>query len=349
MKDQICKITLAPDAAIIDAAHLIQNQDIKIALVCDENGKLLGTVTDGDIRRAIIEKTDLDGPISAIMNASPKVATEEEGGEQIKERMRKSVLRYMPILDEEHRVVDLIALDEPEKPSLPNAVVLIAGGKGMRLRPFTENLPKPLLKIGSKTVIERSIETFRRQGFRKFYVAVHYLAEMMKDHLGDGSKWGVQIEYLDEEKPLGTGGVLRTLREQSFPFVVINGDIITDANFRSMVDLCVGDTLSVLGVREYSYQIPFGCVTLSNHRVVDIEEKPTHHYYINAGVYVLSPEVLKHLPSEEAFTMPELFQNLIEMEKRIRHFPITGEWMDIGSKEDLEWARTVYSDRDSDD
>ncbi|MCE2747193.1 MAG: NTP transferase domain-containing protein, partial [Burkholderiales bacterium] len=255
------KITLPPNAPIRDAARVIQSQEIKFVLVCDADGKLLGTVTDGDIRRSILADLVPSSPIERIMNPHPRVTRQHENRVQIREQMRTAVIRHLPEVDDAYRVVDIFFLDEPDTVSpLDNPVVLMAGGRGERLRPFTESIPKPLLKVGGKPVMERAMEALIGQGFRKFHISVNYLGHMIEEHFGDGSRWGVSIDYLRESQPLGTAGALSGLKRPDHPFVVMNGDLLTGTNLRAMVELCEGGAKAVMGAREYAYTVPYGCL-----------------------------------------------------------------------------------------
>jgi dTDP-glucose pyrophosphorylase len=350
-QELIRKITLRPTALVRDAAGVIQDQDtVKLALVCDDDGKLLGTVTDGDIRRAVLSDLGADALVERIMNVHPRVTRQHENRQEIREQMRTAVIRYLPEVDQSGRVIDVWCLDEPDThPPLPNPVVLMAGGRGERLRPLTENLPKPLLKVGGKPVMERTIETLARQGFREFHISVNYLGHMIEDYFGDGSRWGVRIQYLREQQPLGTAGALSALPRPARPFVVMNGDLLTGTSVRAMVEMCEAGAQAVMGAREYAHSVPYGCLTVENGRIRAIEEKPTIYHFISAGIYVFAPEALDFVPKDTRQDMPELFRHLIDAGREARYHLITEEWIDIGSKEDLAWARRLHTTGQPDD
>ena len=349
-KAAIERITLPPSAPIRDAARVIQSQDIKFVLVCDASGKLLGTVTDGDIRRSILADLTPSSSIELIMNPTPRVTRQHENRALIREQMRTAVIRHLPEVDDAHRVVDIFFLDEPDSASpLDNPVVFMAGGRGERLRPLTEKLPKPLIKVGGKPVMERAMEALIKQGFRKFHISINYLGHMIEDYFGDGSRWGVSIDYLREREPMGTAGALSHFARPAHPFVVMNGDLLTGTNLRAMVALCESGATAVMGAREYAHTVPYGCLQVDDGRIRAIEEKPTLYHFISAGIYALAPEVLNWVKPGVRLDMPDLFRELINERQDVRYHHITEEWIDIGSREDLAWARGLHPSEGSDD
>jgi len=345
------RITLAPSAEIKEAARVIQGQHIKFVLICDANGVLLGTVTDGDIRRSILADLSPHAPVEQIMNRKPRVTRQHDNRAEIRERMRHEVIRHLPEVDSSGRVIDIYCLDEPDEVSLlPNAVVLMAGGRGERLMPLTQNTPKPLLKVGDKPVLERAMENLMRQGFTRFYISINYLGHMIEDYFGDGSRLGVEVRYLRENEPLGTAGALSVLERPEHPFVVMNGDLLTGASVRTMVNLCQEPGVkAVMGAREYAYTVPYGCLTVNDGRIAAIEEKPTLYHFISAGIYVFAPEALDYVTPGVRLDMPDLFRKMIAQEHDVRYHHITEEWIDIGSKDDLAWAQRLHSTGARDD
>lgn len=341
---------VAPSVQIREAAQLIQVAEIKILLVCDESRRLLGTLTDGDIRRAVSEGIDLNSGVETIMNTSPKVARPNDNLGSLRAFMRVSVIRHLPRLDEAGRVIGLMVLDRLEALAVqPGAVVLMAGGRGSRLMPLTKDKPKPLLPVGGKPVIERQIEQLIQHGFRRFYISVNYLGNMLEAHFGDGSRLGIEITYLREDKPLGTAGALARINGETAPIIVMNGDIISKTDFSNMMSYFLeGHVDATVGVREHLYTVPFGCVALREGGLVaGIEEKPSFRHLINAGIYVLSPSALAHVPKDEFFDMPQLLQALVDENRRVNTYQITEEWIDIGQKEDLLWAQKLFAIEDS--
>ena len=344
------QLTLPPSAPIRDAARVIQSQEIKFVLVCDPEGRLLGTVTDGDIRRSILADLGADAPVELIMNRNPRVTHQHENRVEIREQMRHAVIRHLPEVDSAGRVVDIFFLDEPDDVSpLPNSVVLMAGGRGERLRPLTDNVPKPLIKVGGKPVLERVIEGLIGQGFQRFHISINYLGHMIEEYFGNGSRLGIEINYLREDEPLGTAGALAGFERPEHPFVVMNADLLTGTNVRAMVDLCKQGAKAVMGAREYAYTVPYGCLTVNEGRIHSIEEKPTLYHFISAGIYVFAPEALDFLTPGKYLDMPDLFRKLIDSRLDVRYHHITEEWIDIGSKEDLAWARRIHATGESDD
>lgn len=339
-------LVVQPSLDVRSAARTIQSAEIKILLVCDENRRLLGTLTDGDIRRAVSNGDNLDGPVSAIMNKSPKVAHEHESEEVLRARMRASIIRHMPRIDENGRLLGLVILGHQEDVRQREAaVVLMAGGRGSRLMPLTADRPKPLLMVGNKPVLERQIEQLIDHGFQNFYISINYLGHMIEEHFGDGSRLNIKINYLREKEPLGTAGSLGLLPPQSNPIIVMNGDIITKADFGRMLDFFTetgGE--ATMAVREHHYTVPYGCVSMEGGQIVSLEEKPTFRHLINAGLYVISPHVLQHLPQGKFFDMPQLFETLIKKGRPTNSFLVSEEWIDIGQKEDLMWARKLFSE-----
>jgi len=346
----IKELMLLPSASIREAASVIQSQEIKFAIVCDSDGKLLGTVTDGDIRRSILGDLSPDTPVEMIMNQNPRVTRQHENRVEIRAQMRDAVIRHLPEVDHAGRVVGIFSLDGPEDVApLSNPVVLMAGGRGERLLPLTKSIPKPLMDIGGKPVLERVIDSLIGQGFKRFYIALHYLGQLIEEYFGDGSRLGIEINYLYEEKPLGTVGALAGFESSGYPLIVMNADLLTRANVRAMVDLCQQDVAAVVGGREYAYTVPYGCLTVKNGRVQSVDEKPTRYHFISAGIYVFAPETVEFLTPGKKIDMPDFVRKLIASRLDIRYHHITEEWIDIGSKEDLAWAQQIYSSEKSGD
>lgn len=339
------KTLIRPEQSIRAALQTINDSALQIALVVDDKMKLLGTVTDGDVRRGILRGLSLEHPVKDVMNPNPVVAHSEVSHEDIVTLMRSKKLRHIPIVDKHGRIVDLFMLDEVMYPSLKeNFVVIMAGGLGTRLRPLTENVPKPMLDVGGKPLLETIIQSVSQYGFKNFYLAVNYKKEMIMDYFGDGKRFGVNICYLEEEQPLGTAGALSLLPQKpTQPFIVMNGDLLTKIHFAQLLDFHrEHQAIGTMCVRSYEYQVPYGVVRFNNYRFEMIEEKPVYRYFVNAGIYVLDPKALEWIPGQTFFDMPDLFQILSKTHHHVAVFPIREYWLDIGRIDDYVRARKEY-------
>ncbi len=338
-------LTIAPNVTVRDAISAIDRSRRQIALVIDADGRLLATVTDGDVRRGILRSVDLDGPVTQVMHTSPTIAREGEDDREVRRLIREYKLQHVPVVDGEGFLIDLATVDElfgvaPRE----TRVVLMAGGLGTRLRPLTEKMPKPMLPIGGKPLLEQIIGVFVDQGFQHISISVNYRKEIVQDYFGDGKKFGVDIDYIEEDAPLGTAGALSLLKERpTRPFIVMNGDLLVSLRFDRLLkfhkDL---DATGTLVVREHEYQVPYGVVRSENDLMTGIDEKPVERYFVNGGIYVLSPEALDEIPKGEALDMPSLLTNLTDTGKRVAVFPMSEYWRDIGRIDDLEAARTEF-------
>jgi dTDP-glucose pyrophosphorylase len=336
---------IAPGSSVRDAVEVIDAAGLQIALIIDGNERLLGTVTDGDIRRGILRGVSLDDPVVRVMNDNPTTAREQDDRETLLALMRERGLHQIPVLDTQWRVVGLHVLDTlitPERRD--NPIVLMAGGLGSRLRPLTDDCPKPLLRVGSKPILETILDAFVQHGFGRFYISVNYMGEMVEEYFGDGSERGVEIHYLRENERLGTAGALGLLPDRpNEPLFVMNGDLLTRLNFLNLLDFHTQHgAAATMCVREYEMQVPYGVIDTRSHRIVDIREKPTERYLVNAGVYVLEPDVLDAIPAGQLFDMPDLFKKLIDANMETAVFPIREYWMDIGRMGDFEQANVQF-------
>ena len=339
------KILISPSTPILKAIEIIDSSAEKIALVVDKERRLLGTVTDGDVRRGILKGVSVSQPVSRIMNEHPRSARENEDKTETLECMKKEQVIQMPLLDKRGCVVGVEVMDDLVKSATrPNSVVLMVGGLGTRLKPLTDDCPKPLLSVGKKPILETILENFIEHGFRKFYMSVLYKNEMVRAHFKDGSRWKVEIHYLSEEKRLGTAGALSLLPETpKEPFFVMNGDLLTKVNFSQLLSFHRENRSdATMCVREYDFQVPYGVVRLEKHHIRSIDEKPLHRFFINAGIYVLEPKLLKLIPKKKAFDMPDLFQKIIAKNGQTAAFPIREYWLDIGQIDDLERANGEF-------
>lgn len=341
------ELLVSPKTTILDTMKQIDQTALQIALVVDEEYKLLGTVTDGDVRRGILKGIPLNEPISRIMNTNPSTLSEESSFNNIKRMFKKKKLRQIPLVDKNNRIIDLLFSDTLlDNVALDNWVVLMAGGLGTRLKPLTENVPKPMLTVGSKPILQSILENFIDFGFHQFFFSVNYKKELIKNYFGNGLKWGISIDYLDENQRLGTAGALSLFKEKpTKPIIVMNGDILTKVNFQQLLQFHEENkSIATMCVREYNYQIPYGVVRTDGTNLSSIEEKPTETYFVNAGIYIINPEALEHIPNGEFYDMPTLFETLIEKNKKTSVFPIREYWIDIGRMNDFERANMEFSE-----
>ena len=331
-------ILVPPTTTILKVIEAIDAGSIQIALVIDAKNRLLGTVTYGDIRRGILKGISLNDPVVHVMKRNPITARSDESQENIFTLMKQRKIRQIPVVDSTGRVVGIEILDRLLQPQNEGSwVVLMAGGLGSRLRPLTDDCPKPLLKVGDRPLLETILENFTAQGFRRFFLAVNYKDDMVQGYFGDGSRWGIEIQYIREEQQLGTAGALGLMTvKPSEPLLVMNADLLTKVNFRQLLDFHKEhQAKATMCVREYTFQVPFGVVKIEKHQVASINEKPIQRFFVNAGIYVLEPEVLELISRNEALDMPSLFHKLVDRNETVAAFPIREYWLDIGRMEDL--------------
>jgi dTDP-glucose pyrophosphorylase len=337
------KLQVRPCTPIIEVMKVIDEGAVQIALVVDDQQRLLGTVTDGDIRRGILRNVSLEDPVEKVMNTNPVVLKVSDSKSKYKTFLQYR-LRQIPVVNEQNQVLDIKLFGDFAAEEVDNWVVLMAGGLGTRLRPLTLTKPKPMLEIGGKPILETIIENFMEHGFSKFILSVNYKSEIIKHYFGDGSKLGVSIQYIDEHKRMGTAGSLSLLPEKpTKPFFVMNADLLTKVNFKQLLDFHYEhEAFATMCVRDYEFQVPYGVIKTHNQRLLSIEEKPVQRYFVNAGIYVLNPEVLEFIPSGAFFDMPQLFETIIQHGKEAAVFPIREYWMDIGHINDYEKANDDY-------
>lgn len=336
------KSIIKPDAVIGDAVRALNDGGFEIGLVADRERRLLGTVTDGDVRRGLLRGLNMDSPVAGIMKTRPRTATPGTTPGLLLTKMAKAVVRQIPLVDGDGRVVGLVHMRELTPPieSRDNWVVLMAGGLGERLRPLTDKTPKPLLSVGSKPILESILEGFVEQKFRRFYISVNYKAAAIKRHFGDGHKWNVEIRYLEEDSRLGTAGALRLVPDRpNTPFIVMNGDLITRVNFQDLLDYHDQQrSKATMCVRQYDFQVPFGVVGINGNRIRMIDEKPVQRFLVNAGIYVLDSGLIELIPAGKNFDMTDLFARVVENRYDTAAFPIHEYWLDVGRLDDLQRA-----------
>ncbi|MBS8230191.1 MULTISPECIES: nucleotidyltransferase family protein [Marinobacter] len=325
------------------AIEVLDKAALRIALVVDEGGTLLGTLTDGDVRRALLKHLPLDTPVNKVMNSSPKTAEQSWTESRILALMEKHEVLQLPLVDSEQKVVGLANLhDLLNKHRHDNPVFLMAGGFGTRLRPLTNNCPKPMLKVGDKPILEQILQNFVDAGFHRFYISTHYMPEVIRDYFGSGEKWGVSIQYIHEDEPLGTGGALGLLPhgEIDLPLFIMNGDLLTSLNIHSFLEFHENhQSLATMCVREYEYQVPYGVITSEGTKIKSMVEKPVHKFFVNAGIYLLNPEIVKSVEPGTRIDMPTLLEQHIDAGRSVNMFPIHEYWLDIGRLDDFNRAQ----------
>jgi len=303
---------------------------------------LLGTITDGDIRRAIIKSTDMDHVITDIMNPKPLVAPPKLGKKAALQLMQANKIQQLPIVDSEGKVCGLHLLEDlVSPPKLPNTMIIMAGGKGTRLRPLTQQCPKPMLPIGGKPMLEHILIRAKAEGISNFVLAINYLGEKIEEHFQDGAAWGISISYLRENDALGTAGALSLLEEKpEHPIIVCNGDVLTDIHFSDLLEFhSQNDAAATMAVTRYEWQNPFGVVKTSGIEITGFDEKPISRSNVNAGIYVLSPEALLYLKASQPCDMPNLFTMIKTAQGKTIAYPMHEPWLDIGRPDDLALAR----------
>jgi dTDP-glucose pyrophosphorylase len=332
---------LPAEATIGQAITNLDKVAVKIVLIVNAFGELEGTISDGDIRRGLLKGLDLNSSITTVIHRNALVVPPEMTRDLVMQLMVANKIQQIPVVDEHRHVVGLHLWDEIATPPVrSNLMVIMAGGMGTRLRPHTENCPKPLLPVAGKPMLEHIIEHAKLEGFSHFALAVHYLGHMIEEYFGNGEQFGVKIDYLREQTPLGTAGALGLLSPRpDAAFVVTNGDVITDIRYGELLDFHVRhDAAATMAVRVHEWQHPFGVVQTQGVEIVGFEEKPIARSHINAGVYALDPDALNALPCESRCDMPTLFEHLQEQSKRTVAYPMHEPWLDVGRPEDLRHA-----------
>lgn len=341
------KILVSPDINIQEVLQVLNKEAMQLVLIVDKEGRLLGTVTDGDVRRALINNIPLSAPVHEIMFTTPTTATESASKKSLLTLMQNKDIKSIPILTD-GKVVGVETLYHIlMKTRHENPIFIMAGGFGTRLRPLTDNCPKPMLHIGDKPILETVILSFINSGFVNFYISTHFMPEQIQAYFGDGSKWGINIHYVYEDCPLGTGGALGLLPQDipDLPIIMMNGDVLTKVNFERLLEFHNENSAhATMCVREYDYQIPYGVINGDGNKIISMEEKPTQRFFINAGIYVVSQELARTVPVNHIIDMPTLLGQSIAKEKDVLMFPIHEYWLDIGRMDDFNRAQAdIYS------
>ena len=331
--------TILPlEATIENAIEVLNETGLRIVLIANESRILLGTISDGDIRRALLKGLTLTSSVGTILNKTPIVVDDKSGREVALLMMTENKLQQIPIVDEKKEIIGLYTWDEISKiPAKTNLMVIMAGGMGTRLHPQTDKCPKPMLTISGKPILEHIINRAKKEGFSEFVLAIYHLGHIIEDYFGNGEKFGVKISYLREESPLGTAGALGLLSSlPDFPFIVTNGDVLTDIRYGELLNFHNSHKMSAtMAVRLHEWQNPFGVVEVLGNEVVGYQEKPITHNYINAGIYAFNPEVLQMIEKSNKVDMSTLLQRILHNGNQIAAFPIHEQWLDVGRPSDF--------------
>ncbi len=338
------KTIVEPETPLISVLEVIDNEAQRIALVTGGNGELLGTLTDGDVRRALIEHGNLNVPAHSVMNKNPITVSDKLSLIEVDALLQKKSILAVPIVDENNVLVGLHTLKNLWQSKIKNnPVFIMAGGFGTRLRPLTDKCPKPMLKVGGKPILENILETFLEAGFKNFFFSTHFLPEVIQNYFGDGSKFGCSITYLHENKPLGTGGALSLLPKDlpNLPILMINGDILTRVNLDHLLeDHTKKGGIATMCVRQHEYQVPYGVIKERDGSIIGVDEKPVQSYFVNAGIYVLEPKLLEYVPENKKIDMPPLLMEKVEEGEKVNLFAIHEYWLDIGQHSEFEKAQS---------
>lgn len=341
---QLGEISLRSESSIRDAMRSLDKGSLRICLLVNEKNQLLGTVTDGDIRRALLRNAHMEDPVSQVMNTQPVTATNTSSREQRLKLMNQHDLTALPIIDNDNKVVGLETLHQAMAPQQhDNPVFIMAGGFGTRLQPLTDHCPKPMLRVGDKPMLEHLISQFINLGFSNFYISTHYLPEVIHNHFGDGSKWQVSIHYVHESQPLGTGGALGLLPKNlpDMPLIMMNGDVLTKLNYAHLLQHHLNNTFdATVCVREDEHRVPFGVIETENQLITNVVEKPTYRYKINTGIYILNPEIVHSVQPDQRIDLPTLLEQHRHQGKRIGTYTSYDYWLDIGQMKDYQKAQS---------
>ncbi len=344
--EKIWRTTVLPLSSNIKQAIAKLNETgLQIVLVLDAKDILLGTVTDGDIRRGLLRGLTLEEPIESVMRSNSLVVPADLSRDQVLQLMRANRLSQLPMVDVSSRVVGLHLWDAIDSKAVrPNLMVIMAGGLGTRLRPHTETCPKPMLPVAGKPMLEHIIDRAKEEGFGHFVLTIHYLGQLIEEYFGNGERLGVRIDYLKETTPLGTAGALGLLNPRpELPFIVTNGDVMSDVKYGELLDFHSRHAAAAtMAVRLYEWQHPFGVVQTSGLDIIGFEEKPISRTHINAGIYALNPEALNVIAPNNSYDMPSLFEQLQSEGKRTVAYPMHEPWLDVGRPDDLKLARDTH-------
>ena len=338
------KIILKINSDIANAIRVMDSEALKLIMVSDSQGKLIGTITDGDIRRALIKKYSMNTKIDKIMNNKPIACLKDTSKKDILSIMKNKKILQIPIIDNQSKIVGLETIsnlisskNKVSKVNIDNPVLLMAGGFGKRLAPITDKIPKPMIKITDKSILETTIESLKKDGFKNFYISTHYKSEIIRKYFGNGKKWNINIKYINEKKPLGTAGCIGLLPKNIIKSIlIINCDLVTKVNYNDIIKYHnKKKSLATICVRNYDFQLPYGVIETKNDVVKKITEKPINKFFVNAGIYVLNPKLLKKIKKNIKIDMTTFLSALLDEKKKINIYPIYEYWVDVGRIQNL--------------
>lgn len=339
-------VIISPSATISQAISQLDAAGTGALILCTEGRKLFGLLSDGDIRRAVLRRVSMDERCETISTRNPTTTRASISTMIALHVMNERDINHLPVVDDDNNVVDfLLRRDIVSEEQLGMSAVVMAGGFGKRLFPLTEHVPKPMLPVGDRPLLERTIEQLRRSGIHEVNLTTHYLPEAIEQHFGDGKSFGVRLNYVKEDHPLGTAGGLKLLKNPTGPILVMNGDILTGLPFQEMLSFHRKSGADItVAVRKYEVQVPFGVVECDDVRISSLQEKPSLVFFINAGIYLLQPEVRDAIPEGQKFDMTDLIQKLLDAGRPVVSFPIMEYWLDVGRHEDYKRANDDIRD-----
>lgn len=339
--ENLSRFIVRPNQTVRDAMQVITDNWREVALVADESMRIQGVITDGDIRRGLLGGISMISPASSIMTREYVSVSPNADRAGVLDIMKARSIRQVPVLDAERRLIGIhfleVLIGTTEK---PNAAVIMAGGEGRRLRPFTDTRPKPMMEVAGRPILERIVLHLVGYGIKRIFVSVNYLAHVIEEHFCGGEKFGCAIEYLHENEPLGSGGALSLLPKGiTDPLLVMNGDLVSQFNVSRMLEQHeLTGAAATIAARHHQVDIPFGVIETQGGDLSRLTEKPATHFLVNAGIYVLNPEVLALIPSSCFFPMTDLFDRLLADRRRVSVYHIEEDWIDVGRREDLSRA-----------
>ncbi|WP_027327685.1 nucleotidyltransferase family protein [Helicobacter pametensis] len=340
----IQKITISINSTIASAIRLFGSHDgLRLLIVKDQNNKFVGIITDPDIRKGLLKGLRLEDNIAPIINRSPIIANIHTPKNELLLLASQHNIHEIPLTDDRGEIQEIVSISSLIKPTFySNPVVIMAGGLGTRLRPLTDTLPKPMLKVGNRPILQIILERFCQQGFKNIYLCVNYKSHIIEEYFQDGTKYGLNITYIKEEKRMGTAGALSLIPNLAEDFIVMNGDILTDIDFTKMLNFHRNHhSDATMGIRKYTTQIPYGVVTTKQNQIISIEEKPQLSFNVSAGVYIFSPKILPLIPPYQFYDMPTLFESLLAKKGyNTLSYLIEDYWIDIGRKEEYDRANS---------